>query len=175
MKIDLQVVVPFSPRQVFSVYRDRLPELVAWLPSIASVEVKDLREEGPLLHQTNLWRGGGDIPAMLRRFVSADLLEWYEHISWNQDTLVADWKALVPAFSHAVRAEGRHRLEALSESATRLSVHGELEVDGLKVAQLPRMLARSVGPLAERFLSSALRQNLEHVSTGIIQFLSRPT
>jgi hypothetical protein len=74
-----------------------------------------------------------------------------------------------------VKAEDRHRLEALSDATTRLSVHGELEVDGLQVAQLPRVLARSVGPLAERFLSSALRQNLEHVSKGVIQFLSRQT
>lgn len=170
MKLELSADVPFSPRQVFWVYRDRLPEMVALLPNILGVEVTSRQEEGPFLHQVNRWRAGAEVPQWLQGLVKHERFEWDEHISWNQEALTAEWRTVVPAFAHAVKARGIHRLETLGEK-TRLLVRGELQVDASVITQVPRLLARSVGPLAERFLLSALRQNFQQLTSGITHFL----
>jgi hypothetical protein len=59
---------------VYAAYRDELLELLAYLPNVRGIELKSRESEGLRTHFVNVWRGGGEIPAVARAFVSEAML-----------------------------------------------------------------------------------------------------
>lgn len=170
MKLEVSSDIPFPREKVFSVYRDRLVDLVPYLPNVRNITVVNRTEAGNTVQLLNRWKGGGEIPAMVRKFLSEDLLEWDDHATWLADSFTAQWRTVVPAFKEAVRAEGSNVFEAVG-SRTRLTIRGDLDVDAAKIRGVPRLLAGSIGPVVEKFLVAAIKPNLEAVSKGVERFL----
>lgn len=172
MKLEVSVEIPFARARVFEVYRDRLPELVPYLPNVRGIQQLQRSEEGNVVKLLNHWKGGGDIPSVARAFVSEKLLEWDDHATWDNASFTCAWRTEVGAFKEAVRAEGRNLFEVVSESKTRLVIRGDIEVDARKVKAVPRLFAGTVGPAVEGFLVATIRPNLVAVADGLTRYLS---
>lgn len=170
MHLDATAEIPFPPRQVFEVYRDKLPELVPYLPNIREIVVQRRSEEGEEVRLLNRWKGGGEIPAAIRSLL-ADKLEWDDDARWDASHLTTEWRISVPAFRDAFRCEGRNRFEALGADRTRFVIEGELTVDGSRIPGVPKLVGRTLAPIAERFLVGAIRPNLLAVSKGVERYL----
>lgn len=170
MNLDVSVEIPYPREKVFETYRDKLPELVPYLPNVRGISVTSREEQGSTIKLLNRWKGGGDIPSVVRKFLSDELLEWDDHATWHSDKFLTEWRTVVPAVKEAVRAEGTNRFEDLG-GRTRLVIQGVLEVEGSKIKIIPRLLAGTVGPAVEKFLVGAIKPNLVAVSKGVEKYL----
>lgn len=171
MKLEATADIPFSREKVFQVYRDKLPELVPYLPNIRAIIQKSRTDEGQVVRLLNLWKGGGEIPAAARSVLSEKLLEWDDYATWDANAYTAEWRIETPAFKEAVHAAGKNTFEAIGPERTLLTIRGELSIDGSKVPGVPKLLARTVGPIVEKFLIAAIKPNLLEVSKGVEKYL----
>jgi hypothetical protein len=171
MKMEVSAEIPFPRMQVFQIYRDKLPELVKYLPNIRSIAQVSRVEEGNVIKMHNLWKGGGDIPAVVRKFLSEDLLQWDDHATWYSDSVTCDWRTVVPSFKDAVDSAGKNRYDELGPNLTRLTITGHLNVDAKKVKGVPGFLAGTIGPAIEAFLVNSIKPNLISVAKGVGDYL----
>jgi len=123
MRLDVSIDMPFSRSAIYAVYRDKLPDLVPYLPNVRGISVTSRTDEGKISKLVNRWKGGGDIPAAVRKFLSEDLLEWDDHATWDESKYETYWRTIVPAFKDAVDASGTNFFEELARRrrATRSS------------------------------------------------------
>jgi hypothetical protein len=171
MRLDVSVDIPFARSLVFAAYRDKLPELVPYLPNVRGITVVSRTDEGPIARLLNRWKGGGDIPAAVRKFLSEDLLEWDDHATWDAEKFIVNWRTVVPAFKDAVDSSGRNLFDELGPTSTRYRIEGELKVDAGKIRGVPRFLSGTISPVVETFLVGAIKPNLVSVAKGIEQYL----
>ena len=171
MKLEVSAEIPFPRALVFEIYRDKLPELVKYLPNVRGITQVTRTEEGATIKLLNRWKGGGEIPGVVRKFLSEDLLEWDDHASWHSDKFTCDWRTVVPAFKDAVESAGHNRYDALGPNLTRLTIAGDLRVDAAKVRGVPRFLGGTIGPAIEAFLVSSIKPNLISVAKGVSEYI----
>ncbi|MBL8950988.1 MAG: hypothetical protein JNK82_09445, partial [Myxococcaceae bacterium] len=173
MRLDVSIDLPFPRKDIFVVYRDKLPDLVPYLPNVRGITVTSRTDEGHVSKLVNHWKGGGDIPAAVRKFLSDDLLEWDDHATWDEQKFTTHWRTIVPAFRDAVDAEGWNTYEELTPTSTRYKIAGELKVDAGKIKGVPRLLSGTVSPLVEKFLVGSIKPNLVSVAKGVEAFLRK--
>lgn len=171
MRIDVSVDIPFPRPLVFSTYRDRLVDLVPYLGNVRAISVTSRQDEGEVVKLLNRWKGGGDIPSVVRKFLSEDLLQWDDHATWDAAKFVCEWRTVVPAFAEAVDARGQNTFAEKGPALTHLTIAGELKVDAKKIRGVPGLLAGTIGPAVEAFLVGAIKPNLVSVAKGVEKFL----
>lgn len=166
--------IPFRPALVFAACRDDMPELLPFLPSIRSIEIRARQERGQVVENVIDWCSGRDLPAPLRAMIGPSLLSWTDYASWYADTLSCDWRTETHAFPTAVRCEARDRfLEDGGAEQTLLEIRGVLEVDARKIAAVPGFLAASVGRAMERFLVGKIQSDLSKTAEGLARLLEQ--
>lgn len=171
MKLEVSAEIPFPRPLVFEIYRDKLPELVKYLPNIRGIQQVTRTEEGATVKLLNHWKGGGDVPAAVRKFLSEDLLEWDDHATWYGDKFTCDWRTVVPAFKDAVDSAGHNTYEELGPNLTKLTIKGDLKVDAGKIKGVPRLLGGAIGPVVEAFLVNSIKPNLISVAKGVGDYI----
>ncbi len=170
MQIHTDARIPFDRSSVFETYRDRLVELVPFLPDVRSIEVKERSEKGDTVEVFNVWRGGGEIPAAARAFLTESMLSWDDLATWNSAAWTCAWRVRTHAFTEAVQCEGTNVFVA-EGSSTVLQIRGSLRIDGAKLAGVPRLLAGTVSRAVEDVLVKKITPNLVQVSDGVRRYL----
>lgn len=174
MRLHAESRLPYPRPLVFRTYRDRLVDLVPYLPNIRGIEITSRKDEPPVTHLVNIWRGGGDIPAVARAVLSEKMLSWHDYATWDESRWQCAWRIGAHTFTEAVQASGTNRFVEDGD-ATVLIVEGDLNVDGKKLP-IPRLLAGTIGPAVEKFLIGTIRPNLTEVARGVERFLAaQPT
>lgn len=173
MKIETTADIAFPRDIVFATYRDKLPELVPYLANVRSITVTSRIDEGSIVKFVNLWKGGGEIPTVVRKFLSEELLQWDDLATWNAVDFTCQWQTVVPSFKDAVDARGHNTFVERTPGVTTLTIKGDLKVDAAKVKGVPRILAGTVGPAIEAFLVAAIKPNLVAVAKGVEKFLKK--
>lgn len=173
MKLRAESTLRFPRALVFATYRDRLVELVPYLPNIRRIEVSSRVEESSVVRLVNVWHGGGEIPAVARAVLSERMLSWTDHATWDESRWTCEWRMEAHSFRDAVHAAGTNTFLE-DDGGCRLEVEGDLVVDG-RALPVPRMLARTVAPAVESFLCARIRPNLTEVAKGVQRFLEDET
>ena len=173
MKIETTADIAFPRELVFATYRDHLVELVPYLANVREITITSRIEEGALVKFVNRWKGGGEIPGVVRKFLSEELLQWDDLATWNATDFTCQWQTIVPSFKDAVDARGHNTFTERTPGVTTLKIAGELKVDAAKVKGVPRILAGTVGPAIEAFLVAAIKPNLVAVAKGVERFLKK--
>ena len=107
MKFSLVDEIPHPRELVFSTHRDKLLELVQYLPNVASVVTESRIEEGEVVKLVNVWTGAsGDIPAPVRPLLKTEHLMWVDRAQWDRDRWRCDWEITLSAIPEAVSARG---------------------------------------------------------------------
>jgi hypothetical protein len=172
--LEADATLAFPRPVVFAAYRDRLLDLLEYLPNVRDIEVKSRlessTEDGPKVQLVNVWHGGGEIPAAARAFISESMLSWTDHAEWKERDWTCAWRIETHAFTEAVHCSGINRFVEV-ESGTRIEIRGKLTIDGTKVRGVPRLLAGRVGKMVEEFLAAKIRPNLVEVTGGLRKYL----
>ena len=172
MIVSADTHIPFPRSLVYATYRDKLVELVPYLPNVRRIEVKSRREEGSLIHFVNEWHGGGEIPVVARAVLSEAMLSWTDLATWNESEFTTEWHIKTHAFTEAVHCAGVHRFKE-ADDGTLIETRGELVIDTKQLKGVPQLLAGTVGRTVEDFLSKKIAPNLLQVSEGVRHYLEQ--
>jgi len=172
MDIKTDVTLPYPRARVFATYRDRLVELLAYLPNIRELEIKRREERGAAVYLVNEWTGGGEIPAVARSFLKESMLGWTDHATWKEAEWICNWRTDVHAFPGALLSSGFNRFVE-SGAGTRIEFRGQLTCDASRVPGVPRLLARSINGTIEKIFVGKIGENLVGVGEGIGKLLAK--
>ena len=170
MKLESDVVVAFPLALVFRTYRDRMVDLVPYLPNLKSIRMLERRDVPEGVHATSEWIAGADLPKVVQSVVKESMLRWTDHATWLDAEHAVQWRTEVHAFPGAVACGGKNRFVDLGGS-TRVEIRGELLVDASKVPGVPRLFASTVAETAEKIIVSNVATNLTAVARGVEQLL----
>lgn len=174
MIISTRTYLPFPRSLVFTTYRDRLPELVPYMPNIQGVAIKSRQEQGEHIEQVNEWQGGGDVPAAARSILDESMLSWTEHALWDETNFTTAWKIETHAYTEAVLCKGHnHFLE--QNQGTLITSEGELNIDSNKIKNVPAFIAKMVSGMVEDFLGKKIEPNLVQMGEGVHRYLEQHT
>jgi hypothetical protein len=171
MDLRAEAILEGSREDVFRVYRDKMVDLVPYLPNIRGIEVKSRKDEGPKTELVNVWHGGGEIPATIRNLLSDGALSWTDYAVWDEPSLTCDWRSESHAFREAVDSRGHDDFVALGPNRTAIRITGRIVVDATKVPKVPRLLAGTLGKAIEAFLVKQIQDNLKEVARGVERYL----
>lgn len=161
-----------GPREaVYKINRDKLAELVAYLPNVRKIEVKSREEKEGKIKLVNVWHGGGEVPAAVRAFLSEGMLSWTDYADWDQSDWTVSWKSESHSFKNAVDSRGHNEFVELGPKRSMIRIIGKLDVDASKVAGVPRLLAGKIGKMIESFLVKQVQDNLKEVGKGVELYL----
>lgn len=170
MQLRADAKLPFSRPEVFAAYRDKLVDLLPFLPNVRKIDVKSRDESGTIVKLLNVWHGGGEIPAAARAVLSESMLSWDDHATWNEEDFTCGWVIKTHAFTEAVKCEGKNRFVEEGGS-TVLEIRGVLEIDAKKIRGVPGFLAGKVGRTVEEFLVGKIQPNLVETVKGLQKYL----
>jgi hypothetical protein len=173
MEIKTDVTLAFPRQRVFEAYRDRLADLLEFLPNIRGLEIKSRDEKDGVVRLVNDWKGGGEIPSVARSFLSENMLTWTDHATWKSADFVCDWTTDVHAFPGALLCSGQTRFVELPGDRTRLEFRGQLTCDASKVPGVPKLVARGINGTIEKIFVGKIGENLVGVGEGIGKLLGR--
>jgi hypothetical protein len=177
VRIEADTIVPFPRELVFRAYRDELPNVVAFLPNVRSIEIKDRKEEGGLVKLHNVWHGGGDIPAALRAVVDEKVLRWDDFASWDETSFTGTWSIRTHAFTEAVSCSGVTKMLPVGPAVDgggkcRVELTGDFNIDAKKLSGIPSFMAGSLGKAVESFLAKQITANLASTTEGLSRYLA---
>lgn len=171
MKLEADARIPFSREVVFATYRDRLPQMVPFLPNVKAIQVQKREEPAPGISTLlNLWEAKAEVPKVAQGVLKPEMLAWLDHASWNQNDWTCDWRIETRMFTENVRCSGRNTY-LVEGDLTILQIRGNLEVKLDGVPGVPRFLAGTVAPHVEKFIVQLLTPNLLSVAKGLEDFL----
>lgn len=174
MQLSADSTLSFPRPLVFSTYRDKLVELVEFLPNIRRIEVKSRTETDDRTEIVNAWHGGGEIPAAARVVLSESMLAWTDYATWDERSFTCRWRIETNSFKDAVDCRGENRFVE-EDGGTRLEVRGKLEIDASKIKGVPKLLGKGVSKTVEEFLIRKITPNLISVSDGLRRYLEKRT
>lgn len=171
MELRAEAIIDQNRDTVFRVYRDELPDLLAYLPNVRGIEVKSRKGDGPIVEFVNVWHGGGDIPAAVRAFLSDSMLSWTDHAKWDESDWSCQWRSEAHSFTEAVDSRGKNTFVELGPEKMAIRINGRIDVDASRISGIPRLVAGKIGKLIEGFLIKQVQDNLQEVARGVDRYL----
>lgn len=172
MRFESTAVLRAPRPRVFAIYRDEMQALQRYLPNIRSITTTARKTDGAVTELTNEWAAAAELPALVKRFVSADAAGWTDHARWDESAWTCAWTTIPHAFRDAVTSSGGHVFEALPNDQTRVTITGSVEVDVAKVPGVPRLLAGTVRPTVESFVVGSVKENLDAFARAVERYLA---
>ena len=172
MLITAELRIPFPRFLVYTTYRDRLVELVPYMPNARSVEVKSRRSENERIYCVNFWRGGGRIPLALRAALGEAMLSWTEYDIWDESNFTLEWRIETHAFTKAVLCAGKNRFLE-DNGTTTIETRGELRIAPEQLEGFPQSLKGKIASIVENFLGKKIVPNLIQMSSGVHNYLKQ--
>lgn len=172
MIISANAYIPFPRPLVYATYRDKLMELVSYLPDVRDIDIKSRREEGGLIHYVNEWHGGGEIPLVARAILSEAMLSWTDIATWNESEFTTVWRINTHAFTEAVYCAGKNTFKEV-EKGTLIENRGTLTIDPKQIKGVPHFLAGTVSQTVEDYLAKKIEPNLLQVADGVRLYLEQ--
>jgi hypothetical protein len=160
------------PRDVvFATHRDRLAELIPYLPNVASVAVRERVEDGGVVRLVNDWAGSSDdVPRLLRGLVKPEMMTWTDRARWDGAAWRCDWETQINWLPDAVTAKG-FNLFFDEGDRTVIKVTGDFIVHPDKIPGIPSIVARGAAPTIEKWVLGLLEPNLKRSNRAVEQYL----
>ena len=171
MRFTVTDELPFERELVFETHRDKIIELVPYLPNVDGIVVRERVEDGDVVKLTNEWSGSSsDVPGVLQTILKPELLTWTDRAVWDQSTWRADWQITINALPEAVTAKGSSVFTD-EGGDTLVEIHGEFVLHPERVPAVPGFIARRAAPALERFIVGLLQPNLKRSNQAVLQHL----
>lgn len=171
MKFSLTDEIPFPRDIVFATHRDKLLELVPYLPNVKSVVVRSRAVEDGVIKLVNVWTGTtDDVPTVIRSLIKPDMLTWVDTATWDEGRWRTDWDIDITALAGAVTARGYNTFRE-EDGETVLHMQGEFTIHPEKVPGVPGFVARAAAPTLERFVVGLLEPNLRKTNQAVRRYI----
>lgn len=171
MKFTVIDEIPFPAEEVFKTHRDKLPEMVEQMPNVEKIVVESREEDDEKVHLVNIWHAAEtEVPAVARPFIKRELLSWVDRATWDEDELTVEWNIELGFLPEAITCRGFNEFEEF-DGVTRVTMEGELIVDANKIPGIPRMLAKKVGQVVEKFVVGLIEPNLRETNKLVERYM----
>jgi len=164
--------VPGPPDEVMAILRDRLSDLVPFLPAIDQIEeLERTVEEDGNTRVLNLWRGNRKlVPAIARPFVTRAMLTWEDHAHWLMRECQVVWRFEPQRFKRLFTCTGRNYLFSTDDGNSLLRMTGDLRVHPETVPGISQRLARKLEPKLAPWAIDKIKPNLMQVPAALQGF-----
>ena len=161
-----------SQQQVYEIVRDRLVDLVPYLDNVSVIEELSREPRNNGQHVLNRWRADpGQVPAVARKFIKPEMLEWLDHADWSDKDHWVDWRIESARLKGMYSCSGRNQI-VVDGDGVRIRIQGELTVDPKKIPGVPSFLVKRVLPAIESYLISRMKPNMASLGVGVSRFLA---
>ncbi len=171
MRIQSESIVTHPCDTVYEAYRDRLPEIAAYIPDIKEIRAESREEKDGEVHIHNVWVGDREIPAFARAFLKPEMLEWDDYARWSDEEKVVRWELKLRVFRDSMTCGGINRFIAETDETTKVIIDGDLDIDLKSIPGVPKVLAKGLKPKVEKFIISLITPNLEQMNSSLQEFL----
>jgi hypothetical protein len=171
MKFEVIDTLPHPVGRVYQTLRDKLVDLVPYLPDVKSIECIS-REDLPdgRTKMVNHWHAEDKIPAALKSFIKPEQLGWIDHAEWDAKSFSVNWRLEMMFFKEYVDVHG-HNTFTEENGKTTFTLRGELNLDLAKHPMVPRLLARTITGQVEKLVLALVKPNLVKVNRGVEKHL----
>lgn len=171
MEIAITKAMPYPLDKVWSSMRDKLPELVRYLPNVDAVEVKDRTEPKPgEVHLVNFWKAAKtEVPTIARPFIDPSKLNWMDRAEWIESTGTCHWVIEVGFMADRVTCKGATRYLDQGDGTTEIVMKGDLDIR--LQGMMPGIIARKAKPAVEGFVVKLIQPNFEKTIDALAQYL----
>ena len=158
-----------------SIVKNKLPELAEFLPSIDKIECLESKAIEPgICAITNHWYAKLELPALVKKFLSQDLLCWKDVAVWNDHEKFVRYELESFIANDLFTAKGCNSFESLTEAnKMRLNVTCDVSINPEKIPGVPRLLMKKIVPLIEKIIEKMLRPNLTSLGSGLRAYLEK--
>lgn len=170
MQLSVQSVIPFPIENVYKAMRDHLPELATYLPNIDSIEVKERKLEGDVLHLVNQWNPANtEIPTVAQSFVDVEKTYWLDYATWTGEEKSCSWRLEMGFMPNRIKCTGRTYFVVVDENTTEMRVEGSLNLD-LK-GLVPRLFLGKATKGIEAFVGKLVQPNFQKTAQALTDYL----
>lgn len=171
MRFTLTDELPHPRDLVFATHRDKLEELVEYLPNVESVITAKREEDGDVTRLENHWTGSStDVPAVVRPLIKAEYLTWVDHAEWDASTWRCRWRIELGVLPGAITARGENVFREEGDS-TVVDMTGEFIVHPERIPGVPGFVAKSAVPALEKFIVGLVQPNLRKSNAAVVEYL----
>ena len=171
MRIQSESLIRHPQSLVYSAYRDRLPEIAAYIPDVKEIKVESREELDDVVKIHNVWIADRDVPIFARAFLKPEMLRWDDFAEWKDAENRVYWTLRLRVFTDSVTCGGTNTFEEAGDGTTRVKLEGDLDIDVKNIPGVPRLLAGGIKPKIEKFIVSLITPNLKRVNESLQQFL----
>ena len=172
MKIHSESLISHSREKVYTAYRDRLPQLAAYIPDIKRIDEVSREDLATSVKLHNIWIADRDIPRVMQMVVKPEMLQWDDYAEWITADWSCKWSLKLRVFTESVTCGGLNTFTETSNGKTRMLISGDLDIDLANMRGVPRLLAPSLKPQIEKFIVSLITPNLEKVNVALERYLN---
>jgi len=172
LRFEYEEIVAGPVERVFGMLRDRLSDLVPYLPAVDHIELLECSEDGPgRTMMVHYWEGNAKLlPMIARPFVTKAMTSWTDHALWIDDGRLCEWSFVPKKFKDLFTCSGVDHFEDLGDGTTRLRLTGDLVVYAERVPGVSRKMASRLGPRIEQFVVKKIKPNLMQVPLALQAF-----
>ncbi len=172
MKFEVIDHVPYPLKDVYATMRDKMPDLVPYLPDVKKIDCKKYEDKGDgKVSIVNHWYSEDKIPGGLKKFIKAEELGWVDYAEWDESTMSVRYRLEMMFFTEYVDVHGENFFTG-DEKETTVKLSGELNLDLAKHPMIPKFLAKSITSQVEKVVLALIKPNLVKVNRGIEKHLA---
>ncbi len=155
--------------RVLELLRDRLTDLVPYLPTVDSISERERGVEGDRIRIINDWQGNSrSVPMFAKPFVTKAMTAWHDVAEWDLAARSIKWEFVPNKFRNLYTCEGTNYLEEI-EGQTRLQINGSLVIHPEHLP-MPRRMAKRFAPRIAKWAVGKVRPNLLEIPKAVQAF-----
>ena len=173
MDVYSKEIIPYPTELVFTTLRDRLTDIVPYMPNIDRVEIVSREDADD--QKTKLvrhWYAKGEIPKMVRTMIKPEMLRWKDVALWDPADYTCAWSLETFFFTENIRCKGLNYYRSHGENNTSIEITGDLTIDLSNISSIPKLLRKKVGEQATKFIIKLVSPNLKNLNAGLSEFLA---
>ncbi|MCB9673832.1 MAG: hypothetical protein H6737_01870 [Alphaproteobacteria bacterium] len=171
MRFTITDELPHPRDLVFQTHRDKLLELVEYLPNIDKVETTKREEDGAVVRLENHWTAAQtDVPAVVRPLIKAEYLTWVDYAEWDEEHYRCRWRLELNVLPGVIEAHGENVF--LDEGdETVVNMTGEFVIHHERIPGVPAFVAKSAAPALEKFIVGLVQPNLRKSNAAVVEYI----
>ncbi|MCA9566329.1 MAG: hypothetical protein KC656_00730 [Myxococcales bacterium] len=171
MRFTITDELPHPLDLVFSTHRDKLEELVEYLPNVESAKTVKREEDGPVVRLENHWVGAtSDVPGVVRPWIKAEMLSWIDYAEWDASTHTCRWRLELGVLPGAITAKGETKFRE-EDGETIADMVGEFVVHPERLPGVPTFVAKKAAPALEKFIVGLISPNLRKSNAAVVEYI----
>jgi hypothetical protein len=171
--MDLKMCFEFiSPaREVFKVYRDKTLEFSKKIPNVTEVKIKEKKKiDKNKVRLHTVWKGFGNIPAIVRNIVKPEMISWEEIDIWDEEKLTCTWECKPFYYKEFFTCRGTWKFKDKNDKSQAI-LDGILRVYIPHFPGVPDKIAQKAGEVIEQIIYKYLVPNMNATIKAIKEVL----